>query len=138
MDTTWRRLALIVEDEPAWQEAMSRCAKSLGIGTIVARDYYSAITVLEACVPDIIVVSLRLPNESGCQLCEFVRGVPLLANVPIVVTCKSASVEDLAHAEEAGANGILMKPFANLEFARAIESVLLYGSVPSQPEVVRP
>jgi DNA-binding response OmpR family regulator len=138
MDATRRRVALIVEDEPAWQEAMTRYAKGLYLEAVVARDYYSAVTALETCVPDVIVVSLRLPNESGCQLCEYIRGCSPLEDVPIIVTCEGASIENMAHAEEAGAHAILEKPFTLLEFARAVESVILYGAVPSQPEVLRP
>jgi DNA-binding response OmpR family regulator len=119
-----RLLALMVEDDPALQDALRRRAARLNIETVVARDYYSAVARLEERTPDLVVVSLRLPNESGYRLCELIRGSAHLEKVPIVVMHESASIEDMANALEAGASVLLKKPFSTQKFVALVQEAL--------------
>jgi DNA-binding response OmpR family regulator len=119
-----RLIGLMVEDDPALQEELRRRAARLDIDAILARDYYSALARLAEVTPDIVVVSLRLPNESGYRLCELIRRSVHLSAVPIVVTYESASIEDMANALEAGASALLKKPFSTMRFVSSVRAAL--------------
>ena len=72
----------------------------------------------------IVCIDLRLPRDSGYEVCEFIRRTPKLSDVPILVMSEHASVADRAHAEEAGADGFLPKPFSLKQFNEQVRALM--------------
>jgi DNA-binding response OmpR family regulator len=91
---------------------------------------------LSAQKPDIACIDLSLPSESGYELCEYIRGQAHLIWLPILVTSERGFPEDMAHAEEAGANAFLKKPFTMQRLLKYV-SALLDGPQTSRPSVRR-
>jgi DNA-binding response OmpR family regulator len=130
------RIALVVEDDPILQRAMIEHLETYDFEVRAAYDYDAAVRHLEAFVPDVACVDLGLPSESGYSLCEHVRRQKRLAGVPILVTSERGFPEDMAHAEEAGANAFLRKPFTMKQLTKYVNA-LLDGPHPSRPSVRR-
>jgi DNA-binding response OmpR family regulator len=99
-------------------------------------NYRTAVRHLDTETPDIVCVDLGLPSESGYELCEHIRRKPSLARVPILITSGRSSPQDMARAEEAGANVFLKKPFSMARLTASIE-MLLEDGLPSQRGVQR-
>ena len=117
MDTIVRRRALIVEDDPALQKAMTERLLRMDFEVKGALHYEAAVGELVAAdEPNLVCVDLELPTRSGYELCEYIRGPLGLGEVPILVTSDSGFPEDMASAEEAGASAFLKKPFSMREF----------------------
>ena len=75
MDTTLRRLALIVEDDPALQKAMTERLLRMDFEVKGALHYEAAVGELVAAgEPNLVCVDLELPTRSGYELCEYIRG----------------------------------------------------------------
>jgi ribonuclease P protein subunit RPR2 len=70
--------------------------------------------------PDVIVLDVLLPGESGLDLCRELKARPETAGIPIVLL--SGSIE-LAprQAAEAGAEAFLSKPFSPLQLVAVVE-----------------
>jgi two-component system OmpR family response regulator len=136
MDRVTRRVALIVEDDPSIQQAVRKRLIEMKFDVLSALDYQSAIKQLEGKKPDIVLVDLALPRESGYELCEYIRRQPALLYVPILVISERNFPEDMAHAEEAGANAFLKKPFPMPRLTKYIQA-LLDGPHSSRPSVRR-
>lgn len=117
-------LVLIVEDEPALQRSMQRGLEQRGFHVRTAFDCRKALSQLEGPAPDVICIDVCLPDQSGYELCEHVRRTPACAGVPILVMGDKAFPEHMAHAEHAGANGFLKKPFRIEDLVHWIESLL--------------
>ncbi len=117
------RIALVVEDDPELQEAMSQQLSEMGFEVISASHYAAAVDQLRSTSPDLVCVDLGLPTESGYELCEYIRGPRKLADVPILVTNDSDYPEEMANAEEAGANAFLRKPFSSSDLARYVSAL---------------
>ncbi len=132
-----KRLALVVEDDPELQEAMLSHLADLDFETCGALHYDAAIEQLASCSPNLICVDIGLPTRSGYELCEFIRGTPALDRVSILVTSDSGFPEDMANAEEAGANAFLKKPFTMHQLTQYIEALLGHGAhaVPDSGEL---
>lgn len=130
------RVALIVEDDPSLQQAVRKHLVEMRFEVQSALDYQSAVKQLEAKKPDIVLVDLGLPRESGYELCEHIRRQQHLVYVPILVISERNFPEDMAHAEEAGANAFLKKPFTMQRLTKYIEA-LLDGPYSSRPSVRR-
>jgi two-component system chemotaxis response regulator CheY len=115
---------LIVEDEPALQESLRRALQHAGFETEAAFDCRKAIERLAGPPLDVVCIDLCLPDQSGYELCEYIRRTPATADVPIVFMGDGAFPEHMVHAEMAGANAFLEKPFHVDALVRCIESLL--------------
>ncbi len=130
------RTVLVVEDDPVLQSAMARCLEESKFQVHTALDYETATRLLKEFRPSLACVDLALPRESGYELCEYIRKQPDLIYVPILVTSDRAFPEDMAHAEEAGANAFLKKPFPMKKLLKYVLA-LLDGPHSSRPSVRR-
>jgi two-component system chemotaxis response regulator CheY len=130
------RMALVVEDDPVLQSAMAKHLERLKFRVLTALDFDAAVRHLITAVPDVACIDLSLPNESGYELCEHIRGQTRLVGLPILVTSERTFPEDMAHAEEAGANAFLKKPFTMQRLAKYV-SALLDGPHSTRPSMCR-
>ena len=128
--------ALIVEDDPKLAKAMAQAAKGMGFEVVTASDFRTAVKELETHRPIWVSIDLELPDESGYELCEHIRGPLGMLAIPILVTSTRASLEHKANAEEAGANAFLAKPFTMGRFRDNIDA-LFDASPTSSRDVLR-
>jgi DNA-binding response OmpR family regulator len=105
-----RRRILLVHDEPEFTDAVKRTLSELGFEVEVAIDPGDAISRLLTRMPDAVCVHLNLPRGSGYDVCDFIRGDASLQRLPILVMSDRQTPEELAYAEEAGANVFLSLP----------------------------
>ncbi|HXN33132.1 MAG TPA: response regulator [Polyangiaceae bacterium] len=118
-----KRAALIVEDDPQVQKAMSRQLALLDFCVLTACHYDAAVRHLAECELQVVCIDVELPTRSGYELCEHIRGSLELAELPILMTSDYGSPQDRAYAEDAGGNAFLHKPFSMGQFTRCIESL---------------
>jgi DNA-binding response OmpR family regulator len=128
-------LGLVVEDDPTLQRAMVEHLRPR-FQVLTAFDFDTAVRHLGARKPDVACIDIGLPSESGYELCEHIRSRPELMFLPILVTSDRSSPEDMAHAEGAGANAFLKKPFTMHQLLKYV-SALLDGPHTSRPSVRR-
>jgi DNA-binding response OmpR family regulator len=136
MSTGYERVILVIEDDPILQRSMAKALEEAKFKVITALDYESAVRCLRELRPSLACVDLALPRESGYEVCEYIRKQPELIYIPILVTSDRAFPEDMAHAEEAGANAFLKKPFPMKKLLKYV-SALLDGPNSSRPSVRR-
>jgi response regulator RpfG family c-di-GMP phosphodiesterase len=78
--------------------------------------------------PDVVVLDVRMPGMSGLELCRRLKGSAATADIGIVLLTGSetGTADDAA---EAGADGLLRKPFSPLELLAVAERLAggLYG-----------
>jgi DNA-binding response OmpR family regulator len=131
MNVITRRYVLVVEDDPVLRPAMAAALGGENFDVATAADYLTALHLLAKRVPTLVCVDLGLPRESGYEMCEYMRRKPELVHVPILVTSDRSFPEDMAHAEDAGANAFLKKPFTMKSLLKYV-SALLDGPHSSQ------
>jgi DNA-binding response OmpR family regulator len=132
-----RSTALIVEDDPKLQNAMSAQLRHMGLDVLLANHYDAAVCHLAVGEPHVICIDVGLPNKSGYELCEHIRGSLGFMGLPILMTSDHGDPGDMAYAENAGANAFLHKPFSMRQLAHCVES-LLEVSRTALPELKRP
>ncbi|MGA7122253.1 MAG: response regulator [Polyangiaceae bacterium] len=121
------RTILLVEDHPAQREVIRRWLIEENFRVEIASDFHRASKVLEHEVPILFCVDTTLPRESGLEFCEHIRKNPRFGSVPILLFCDRGAPEDMANAEEAGANALLRKPFSREKLLKYV-LVLLDGT----------
>jgi two-component system chemotaxis response regulator CheY len=118
------KLVLSCVADPALKLVVERQLKSLSFEVIVVSDAESAIRTLETRKPHLVCIDLRLPRDSGYEVCEFIRRTTRLREVPILVMSEQTSAADRAYAEEAGADGFLPKPFSLNQFTEQVRALM--------------
>ena len=118
------KLVLSCVADPALKQVVERQLKSLSFEVIVVSDAESAIRTLETRKPHLVCIDLRLPRDSGYEVCEFIRRTTRLRDVPILVMSEQSLAADRAYAEEAGADGFLPKPFSLNQFTQQVRALM--------------
>jgi two-component system chemotaxis response regulator CheY len=118
------KLVLCAVGDPALKQVIERQLKSLSFDVLLVSDAEGAIRTLETRKPHLVCIDLRLPRDSGYEVCEFIRRTTRLRDVPILVMSEQTSAADRAYAEEAGADGFLPKPFTLKQFTEQVRALM--------------
>ena len=100
---------LIVDDEDVVREVLTRHLTSLGYSCVGAADAAQARTCLKANSFDLVLLDIRLPDESGMDLLDFI-----LASAPETAVVMVTAQDDLNLAIQSfkkGAYAYILKPF---------------------------
>jgi two-component system chemotaxis response regulator CheY len=116
--------ALVIEDYRSERLLIKRQLHRLAFHVLEAADGRSAMRRLGESRLDLVCLDLMLPDVTGLQICEFIRGSAAHHDVPILVMSGRALPEDRAHAEQAGASAYLVKPFSWSEFNASVGQML--------------
>jgi len=83
--------------------------------------------------PTHVLLDLKLPEKSGFEVLEWIRGVPALKELRVAILTSSGEGPDLQRAKELSVDCYLVKPmsFALLvEVARGIDLWIRTGQIP--------
>jgi DNA-binding response OmpR family regulator len=116
--------AVLVEDSPVFRKLVAIYLESLGLEVEQIAEGKTAIDRLAELKPHIVCLDLMLPQFSGYEICEFIRKTPALSKVPVLFMSSRGQPTDRAHAEEAGGNAYLIKPFTRAQFVTEVVSLI--------------
>jgi DNA-binding response OmpR family regulator len=128
-----RRVALVVEDDPRFRAVMKAALVALGFDVLCAAHYDAAVLHLATAKLDLACIDVALPDKSGHELCEHIRGPLGLGQLPIIMACDYGSAVDRASAESAGANAFLRKPFSRKDLSLCVRSLLTLTAPSGRP-----
>lgn len=74
----------------------------------------------EGWVPDLALVDMMMPGMSGLDVLDTMRRRDDVAGVPVVFVTASARQDDMNRYIEAGAIGVISKPFDPMSLARTV------------------
>jgi len=77
--------------------------------------------------PDVVLMDLRLPDQSGIEACRRIRGAHPHTRVLFFTSFQDHDA--LVLATSAGASGFLLKQIAGKQLIRAVETVAVGGSI---------
>lgn len=70
-----------------------------------------AMQMLETEQPDIVLLDVDLPEMDGYALAAYIRRVPRLKDVPVLLLAGAFEPVDQARARDVGSDGVILKPF---------------------------
>jgi two-component system, OmpR family, response regulator RegX3 len=109
---------LIVEDEDAIAEPLTEGLRREGFNVTRVATGRAA---LEAALPDVVLLDLRLPDIDGYEVCRELRA---RSEVPIIVVTAKGEEVDRVIGLELGADDYVVKPFGLRELVARIRAVL--------------
>lgn len=104
---------LVVDDMPENLRLVRRVLAPAGFSISEALDGKDALALASQTMPDLVLVDLRLGEDSmtGYELARKLRGLPGGKKVVLVALSGGAVLDDDATSSEAGFDGFIAKPF---------------------------
>jgi DNA-binding response OmpR family regulator len=115
---------LVVDDDEAVQQMLSRQLKASGYDVALAFDSTSTMRVAREEAPDLILLDLGLPAGDGFLLMEELKADTYTASIPVIVLTGRDAEGNQERAYETGAADFFQKPFHSAWLLRAIEGAL--------------
>jgi two-component system response regulator MprA len=113
---------LVVDDEPAVRQALSRALSLEHYGVALAADGVVALEMLAGERFDVIVLDVLMPQISGIEVCRRLRAAS--DRTPVLMLTARDSIDDRVAGLDAGADDYLVKPFALRELMARVRALL--------------
>ena len=115
---------LVVEDEPAIRELLRVNLVDAGYEVQEASDAESAQGLLNAALPDLLLLDWMLPGQSGLAWAKRLRADNRTRDIPIIMVTARSEEADRVAGLEAWVDDYVTKPFSPRELKARIKSVL--------------
>ena len=112
---------LVVDDEPTVREVVASYLRRDGHDVAEAADGTTALELLDADPPDLVVLDMMLPGVNGLDVLRRVRAV---SSIPVIMLTARAEESDRVSGLELGADDYVVKPFSPRELAARVNGVL--------------
>ncbi|RKD25000.1 DNA-binding response regulator [Ammoniphilus oxalaticus] len=114
---------LVVEDDHKIRELVRIYLEKEGYEVYEASDGEEAIDLFKSVDPCFVILDLMLPNMSGEEVCQKIRG-EFKAQAPIIMLTAKVAEVDRIKGLKMGADDYVTKPFSPAELIARVESVL--------------
>jgi DNA-binding response OmpR family regulator len=123
-DSGSARTVLVADDEPNIVLALEFLLRKSGYEVLIARDGETALKLVEAHEPDLVVLDVMMPLRSGYEVCKRMRERAEWQHIKVVMlTAKGRDVE-MERGLSAGANLYITKPFSTQALVASIKGLL--------------
>jgi DNA-binding response OmpR family regulator len=126
---------LVVEDDPDVRRAMHVRLTANHYDTFFASDAIAAMAQARKHQPNLIILDLGLPAGDGFVVMQWLKAIPALDLIPIIVVSARDARANHSRVLKAGAKVFLQKPVDHTEFLAAIRRVLGEPALPNKSVV---
>lgn len=125
---------LIVDDEEDVVQLWQRALLMEGFEVTPAYDGISALDIAESEQPALILLDIMMPMMSGYEVCRQIKTNPQTRHIPVLCVTSAQSPEVTQNVRNAGAQGLLIKPFTTKELVVQINRMLDAAKPPHESQ----
>ena len=112
---------LVVDDDPAIRDSLSKELRAAGYSTLTANDGIEGLSAVQSRGPDLVLTDLAMPRSDGFELIAAVRA---FSRVPMIVLSVRGADPDKVRALDLGAEDFVTKPFSVTELLARVRAQL--------------
>jgi two-component system alkaline phosphatase synthesis response regulator PhoP len=114
----------LVEDDDSIRELVVYTLKNSGFTTVGFPRPSEFWTAVAKQVPDLILLDIMLPEESGLDVLKKVRKMPAMKQTPVMMLTAKGTEYDKVIGLDYGADDYLPKPFGMMELVARVKALL--------------
>ena len=129
-------LIYIVEDDESIREIETIALKNSNYIVSAfenAKEFYQK---LDELVPDLILLDVMLPDESGYDIVRKLRKRPATQDIPIIMVTAKTTEMDMIKGLDGGADDYIKKPFSIMELITRVKA-LLRRTAKEEPKLLK-
>lgn len=129
-------LIYIVEDDESIREIETIALKNSNYIVSAfenAKEFYKK---LDELVPDLILLDVMLPDESGYDIVRKLRKRPATQDIPIIMITAKTTEMDMIKGLDGGADDYIKKPFSIMELITRVKA-LLRRTAKEEPKLLK-
>ena len=115
---------LIADDEPNIVAALEFLLQRQGYDVHVARNGEEALTMVETCAPDLVLLDVMMPVRSGYEVCRRIRERADWRHIKIIMLSAKGREAEVSKGLAIGADLYVVKPFSTAELLNQIKELL--------------
>ena len=116
---------LVIDDDPTVRLATCQALLVAHFDVLTAATGDDGVRLAREARPDIILLDVVLPGESGLEVCQRIKGDPMLAEIPVLMaSAQRTSSGNRANGLDAGADGYIVRPVENHELVAWVRALL--------------
>ncbi|HEY9690845.1 MAG TPA: response regulator [Oculatellaceae cyanobacterium] len=118
-------IVLVVEDSATDLEVISLYLKQAGLSVVVAKSSQEAQEIIDKNQPNLIILDVILPDQSGFELCRELKNNPITNKIPVVISSSKNTDVDKLWGNMLGADAYIAKPVDKLELIQTIQTLMV-------------
>lgn len=129
-------LIYIVEDDESIREIETIALKNSNYIVSAfenAKEFYKK---LDELVPDLILLDVMIPDESGYDIVRKLRKRPATQDIPIIMVTAKTTEMDMIKGFDGGADDYIKKPFSIMELITRVKA-LLRRTAKEEPKLLK-
>ncbi len=119
-----QKCILIVEDNELNMKLFNDLLEAHGYRTVQTRSGVEALDLARLHKPDLILMDIQLPEVSGLQVTQRIKGDENLRHIPVIAITAFAMKGDEEKIRQGGCEAYLSKPISIAKFLETVRNYL--------------
>ena len=112
---------LVADDDPDLLDLVAYALGQSGYLVVKAGDGNAALSRFDSEAPDLVILDINMPGQSGFDVCAAIRG---RSSAPVMMLTARGEEQDLVRALDLGADDYLTKPFSPRTLLARVKALL--------------
>jgi chemosensory pili system protein ChpA (sensor histidine kinase/response regulator) len=117
-------VVMVVDDSITVRKVTTRLLERNGFTVVTARDGLDAISQLQECMPDMMLLDIEMPRMDGFELATHMRNEDRFRHIPITMVTSRTGDKHRKRAAEIGINEYLGKPYQEHQLLNTIQRLI--------------
>ena len=126
-----------VEDDGSIRELLLYTLRNSGFEAKGFESGETLFPAIEKEIPDLILLDIMLPGESGMDILKHIRSDIKTSRVPVIILTAKSSEYDKVIGLDSGADDYISKPFGMMELISRIKAVLRRYGIKEESDELR-